>query len=243
MGTHWYAYQRDHISTLNKLKDLKFGQLMQCKLCQAYWFVESDQGLMDRVYPEDFPAIEAWNWLQLQPDGDQEKALEEIGATPPDIYGGLQDYIRIPCSCTLKSGEARDLCILRFQKRPPLTVLKREREGYVLLNEVEKIFSSPFALRRAPRYASTQAEELSYGYSPTSVKAPNGQDYVLNGTIDFFYTDGIKGSELQLISKEEERKKKNYGKGIDGLINQKMTIIIADWDDKYLTYRIEDPDP
>jgi hypothetical protein len=176
-----------------------------------------------------------WNKRNLFANNYIFNKLMDIGVTPPDIYGNLSEFVRIPCKCVTKRGQEIDYCIVSFQKSPPN--YSQLGEGDVLfIDEVANIYESEYALSTQVRTKTSLAEEVGMGFSPTLVYAPDGMKFVLNGVTNFFDGYGHKGKDITLLENDIQFSE-NEIIYYDNSINKKIMWIIADLIDQS-TYKV-----
>lgn len=188
--------------------------------------------------PEEFiDMVVKWSERVLLPNDNLLSKLKEIGATPPDLYGNLKEYIRIPCKCVTKLNEEIDFCIVSFQRFPPDYHQRTSGKKIIFIDELVDVLESEYALNRQVRLATTKAQEVRMGFSPTFVTTPDDKLFILGGITDFFECDGYKGKDITLPKEDiylSEKRSIFYKKGY----YEKITWVIADWKDEYKQIRI-----
>ena len=65
-------------------------------------------------------------------------------------------------------------------------------------SEIASITESPFALPLSVRKASSLAEEMSMGFSPTVIEMVDGRKFVLNGASSFMTIAGYRGRDAEV---------------------------------------------
>ncbi len=180
-----YAQNHPHAHNLyayESSKKLRIGSLFKCKSCSHPWYLDKDELFMNSVPLEKLELIEEWNISPIHLTNEQLEILTKIGSTPPDIYGNGRQYRQTPCRVVAKTGEIFNFAIISQQQHTPF----EEHRKYRLVTEIQDIQPSPCALPLEVRIATTQAEEMSYGFAPTVVEKPNGDRMILNWTQDFY---------------------------------------------------------
>jgi hypothetical protein len=109
-------FESEFSEPLPVFKKLKFGELLKCPECKAVWFIDDEKKNLDIVKRGNLKVIEEWSSKNLMLTAGQFKLLKVIGATPPDIYGNMSEFISIPCKCTFKDGKTSDFCINQHSK-------------------------------------------------------------------------------------------------------------------------------
>lgn len=217
----------------------KGGELLKCPHCGRMFLIEESQGTRQDVLSDDLKRIEQWENGSYHPTPEQRRVLAEIGATPPHVYGSGREVICFPCEGRLKGDSQIRKLFLSFGKIPPLE-LWHEKKAYHLITDIEEIRPSDFVLPREIRYATSQTDEISNGFAPTIIVAPNGREYLLNGVNDFFWRDGFKGSEMRL-GDNGKRTLHEKSHGIPYTKNSLMLIdiVVGDWSDDLERLRIK----
>jgi hypothetical protein len=178
---------------LQRESGLKFGSLYACPTCGEKWYLDRLEEWMSVIPRDRLPLLQEWNGRDLILPAELLAVAQEIGATPPDIYGNGSEYVQVPCDVTTKAGERITMALLSFQGSPPI-----EQSSHTIrfADEIASLRPSEFALTREVRLATSQATEQLNGFAPTHVKAPDGRFFVLNWTVDLFFEGGVKGSDL-----------------------------------------------
>lgn len=219
-------YRANFLSTLENFDVCKYGRLLRCKKCNAFWFISEKNIIMDYISEDHIQLFNEWNNRNLIASNSILNKLKSIGATPPDIYGNLNNFVRVPCQCITKSGHKMDFCVVSFQKSPPNHF--QLSEGKLLfIDEVADVQESEYALSMKVRTQTSLAEELRYGFSPTPVHTRDGKTFILNGVTNFFDGYGYKGKDISLL---EDNIQFNETESIyyDNSIEKQITWIIAD---------------
>ena len=239
----WKANDK-FILAFKEVKEIKFGSLVSCPECgniytKTAYPVGRGNVQLNKIGKSELASVEKWNEVKLSPTKEQLKVLKEIGATPPDAYTNGSDTITFPCKVVLKNKKELDYCYLYFRMQPPLKSNLYGAKNYYLLNEVDTILPSEFALSKEVRYATTRANELQMSFAPTVVIGPDKKKYYFNWTNDFLDFNGWKGDEIKLPKDYSF----NYKKPPEGGIipfNHEYYIIVGDWSKSLLKLRIED---
>ena len=232
----WDTYLNEYVSSLQNYKKCKNGILFQCKRCETFWFLGNRQSQMESISKSYLNLVLEWDKRSLSPNDKILSKFSDIGATPPDIYGNGEEYIRIPCKCITKDEEI-DFCIVSFQKSPPDYFQRENGNRIIFIDELVDIEESKYALNKEVRLATSLAYEVSMCFSPTCVVEPNGKVYILNGITDFFEDYEVIGKDIALPKHEIalNRDKSIY---YDKSYYKKITWVIADWKDEYSYLRI-----
>lgn len=149
---------------------------------------------MQFVSSERLELVEKWDKAPIRLSASQMVELEDIGCTPPDVYGNGVQFQETPCLVVTKDGETIDLAVVSLQRHAPI----EQWRPYRLASDIEEIRLSPFALPLAVRRATARAEEIRMGFSPTLVILPSGEELALNGTNHFLVWNGCDASRVQL---------------------------------------------
>jgi hypothetical protein len=94
-------------------------------------------------------------------------------------------------------GEQIDLAIVSLQQYAPF----EEWRDYRLGSEIATLRPSSHALPLAVRIASSRAEEVRMGFSPTLIDLPGGEWLALKGRASFLVRPGCNSSEAVLSSR------------------------------------------
>jgi hypothetical protein len=240
----WLWGARDKfIVAFKEVKELKFGSLVSCPECENIYSKTSYPAAkgtvqLTRVGKSELAGVEKWNAAKLTPTKEQLKVLKEIGATPPDAYTNGSDTISFPCKCILKNKKELDYCYVYFRMQPPLKSNLYGAKSYYLLNEVETILPSEFALSKEVRYATTRANELQMSFAPTVVLGPDKKKYYFNWTNEFIAFKDWVGSDIKLPKDYSY----NYKKPPEGGIipfDHDYHIVLGDWSSSLLKLRIQ----
>jgi hypothetical protein len=66
-------------------------------------------------------------------------------------------------------------------------------------SEIAEVSASAFALPREVREASSRAQEMRMGFSPTLIEMPDGKRFVMNGMTSLMVEQGYEASDARLI--------------------------------------------
>jgi len=200
---NWQYALKNSKSDLPKIKNLyvnpqklKTGTLYQCKSCGAHWYLDADKQLMNFVQEEKLDVISRWSETNLKLKAGHILALNNIGETPPDLYGNGSKCRETPCQVKTKNGDLFECAIVTIQSHAPF----EEWREYKLASEIEEISESAYALPLDVRLATTQADEIRMGFAPTIVELSNGERSILNLTTNFLKINGISTSESKVCS-------------------------------------------
>ena len=186
-------------TALHPVRDLRRGKLYACKHCGGHWYLDAKEEIMTHVLPERLGILEAWNAAETRLNGDLLERLKNIGAIPPELYGGAPDFICVPCSVTTQKNEKIDLAKVCFQTGPPI---EDWRKKIYFLSEIKDLSDSEYALPADVRIQTARAAEVSMGLAPTMVQAQDGQQFILNGPTDFFVESEYKGRDIRVSDRE-----------------------------------------
>ncbi len=225
-----------YLRDLRLVQKIKIGNLFVCPACSSYWFHEVNSGekeYLTYISEKAFRLLKMWGAAPQKFSEDNLKALQAIGATPPDIYGNGSEHVSVPCKCYFDDGTSNDKCIVRFMKKP----LIGTDWNYGLAENVVKIEPSIYGVTKELRLALSLSSEVRMGYSPSRVKTTTNEFYIINGTPEIFSHKNIKGSQLGSLTREEcERiNSKKETAPFEGLISddvdykKDLLIVIADW--------------
>ncbi len=226
-------------------KELKFGELVACHLCESLFiklrdprYVENKNTVsLDFISNDKLKGLEEWESRNLSTTPKQQKVLKKIQATPPDCYTNGSEYIQFPCKCILKDGRVLEMCILQFRRTPP----DIHNEGEIIyLDQVKEILESDYTLPPKVRYATTRAQEMANGFAPTVVKLPTGGNYVFSWTRHFFASTKIKGKDIKTFLEEYPYGVKNASeKEMGKILDIPIYYIYAHWDSNLLKFEIK----
>jgi hypothetical protein len=180
--------------------------------------------MMSIINEKELELIEKWTARKLPiPDHIFEK-LKDIQAVSLSSPGNDVLHARIPCK-VITDTEEIDFSYIYLQQGPPSTLLT---DNVRLIDEIKDITKSSYALPKEIRYAAYHAPEISMGYSPAEIEAPEGRRFIIDSYREFFDWAGYKGEDMKL-AKQGER--------LNGQFVQfdirVTTSFFGDWDDKY----------
>lgn len=192
-----FAHQRgspqdkERIAPLERWKSLRRGELYRCNVCHEVWHLDGGGKTMTHVSSARLPLVLAWDRAPIKLADDLEVRLEQIGPTPPDVYGNGSDRRVTPCKVVTTMGEEIDPAMICLQLDAPVQDHMRFRLG----SEVAGIEVSELALPLEVRLASSRAEEMRMGFYPSLIEMPDGKRYVLNGMTSFMAESGYNASD------------------------------------------------
>jgi hypothetical protein len=224
-ATSFNDFANHYIGPFTSKTRLKFGELLQCTVCGMHWYTCEGSTWVDAVRDNDLRTIDDWSNRDLSVKPEHLAVLRSIGCTPSDYYGNLSEFIRIPCKCILTNGNEIDKALVSIQRRPPVGFSAMVMKSFLYIDEIAKVQPSEFSLPLEVRVATSQAREVSMGFSPTVVLAPYNILYILNGPNNFFQECDIKGNQITLAKavKINFKTMKYESTSIPG------TLVIADW--------------
>jgi hypothetical protein len=150
---------------------------------------------MTHVSSERLPLVLEWNRAPIQLSDDMEAALAGIRPTPPDMYGNGKERRVTPCKVTSHSGQLFEVAMVCVQLDAPVQDWMQFRLG----SEIAEIADSDFALPFDVRLASSRAEEIRMGFSPSLIEMPDGKRFVLNGMTNFMVEGGYRASDSRVV--------------------------------------------
>lgn len=187
------AEDLDRVAPFVPWKDLRRGTLFRCNVCGQVWHLDGGGQIMTHVADERLPLVLQWNEEPIALTEDLQARLEQIGPTPPDVYGNWSDRRVTPCRVATITGEVVDPAMVCVQLEAPIQVGMDFRLG----NEVADVTESEFALPLDVRLASSRAEEMRNGFSPSLIQMPDGNRFVLNGMTSFMAEQGYKAGDAR----------------------------------------------
>jgi hypothetical protein len=184
------------ISSFAYWKELRRGVLYRCKVCDEVWHLDGNAEELTHVQPERLSLVLDWNREPIPLLPSISDALERIGPTPPDLYGNGKERRVTPCKVISRSGESFEMAMVCFQQDAPV----QDHMHFRLGSEIAKITESPFALPLSVREASSRAEEMRMGFSPTLIEMLDGKRFVLNGMTSFMAMHGYSASDARVVN-------------------------------------------
>lgn len=128
----------------------------------------------------------AWNAAPISLPPRLAAMVDEIGPTPPDIYGNGRERRVTPCAVQTNSGEVFERAMICVQPDAPVEDWMQARLG----SEIAEIRPSQDALPLEVRRASSRAHEMRMGFYPSLIEMPDKRRFVLNGMTSFMVVDG-----------------------------------------------------
>ena len=187
---------KERIALFALWRPLRRGQLHRCRMCQAIWHLDGDAQDMTHVENERLDLVLAWDREPIGVPPDIVAIAEKIGPTPPDVYGNGHERRVTPCAITTVSGTTFETALICVQLDAPVQAHMQFRLG----SEIASIRESPFALPAEVRRASSRAEEMRMGFSPTLIEMLDGRRFVMNGMTSFMVVDGYDASEARVVT-------------------------------------------
>lgn len=184
----------EDLAVFEPTKQLRYGTLYHCRVCGQSWYLYGTPARMNFVLQEKLAFIEQWQKHPQRLNRSLLKALKKIGPTPPDIYSNGSEYEMTPCMVVTKKGEKIELALVCKQKHAPYEEWREVR----FASEIAEIHPSPYALPRAIREATAEAEEIRMSFAPTLIKLPDESYVVLNWTENFFVWPNCPAGEVRL---------------------------------------------
>ncbi|MDO9474222.1 MAG: hypothetical protein Q7J28_14300 [Caulobacter sp.] len=138
----------------------------------------------------------AWDAAPITLPPDLVHIVQQIGPTPPDVYGNGRERRVTPCAVETSSGEIFERAMICVQADAPVEDHMQFRLG----SEIASIHESAFALPAEVRRASSLAPEMRMGFSPTLIEMPDGRRFVMNGMTSFMLVDGYAAKDAQVTN-------------------------------------------
>lgn len=177
-------------------RGLRRGTLFRCIVCDEVWHLDGRGQGMTHVPGERLPLVFGWDEEPICLTEDQQARVEQIGPTPPDTYGNGSDRRVTPCRVTTTAGEIVDPAMVCIQLEVPVQTGFDFRLG----SEVADVAESEFALPLDVRLASSRAEEMRMGFSPSLIDMPDGKRFVLNGMTSFMAEEGYNACDARVAT-------------------------------------------
>jgi hypothetical protein len=216
-----------YASSLSRKSNLKWGTLHFCPTCGRAWYLDGLQEKMTLVPKEKETLLTEWSSSPLYLTPELWAKAKAIGATPAHVFSGDKYFAEVPCRVVTREGETLDKCLLTFKTAPPL---ENYQSKVRFLKDVADILPSDFALPASIRAATSRSQQEKTGRAPTRVTSPEGREFCLNWTVNFFDTKGFRGKDARLAT----QKLKPKG-GRIRVINEPIddiTFFIGDWSEK-----------
>ena len=184
----------ERLASIIKWQSLRRGWLYRCHACHEVWHLDGGGQTMTHVNSAKLPIVFEWDREPIRLADELEARLEQIGPTPPDVYGNGNDKRVTPCKVSTITGEQVDPAIVCVQLDAPV----QDHMHFRLGREIADIQDSEFTLPLEVRLASSRAEEMRMGFSPSLIEMPDGKRYVLNGRTSFMAEPGYSASDAQV---------------------------------------------
>ena len=178
------------------LKPMKSGELYECKVCSAKWYVDGDGILAHFINASQLPSLMAWDNSKVDLTAEQRSTLHKIGNTSSDTHGNSSQYEEYPCTVETTDGEKIDIAVVSIQLTAPL----RRSQNSRLASDIKSIEPSPYALPLNVRQATCEAEEVAMDFAPTLITLSNGEKRILNWTQHFLMIPGVDASATKVCS-------------------------------------------
>jgi hypothetical protein len=175
---------------------LRRGQLYRCRVCGAVWHLDGNSERMTHVADGRLDLVLAWDRQPITLPPEIFAIAEQIGPTPPDLYGNGRERRVTPCAIETVSGEILETAMICIQPEAPVEDHMQFRLG----SEIARIYESPFALPAEVRRATSRAEEMQMGFSPTFVEMADGRRFVMNGMTSFMVEKGYDAREARITN-------------------------------------------
>jgi hypothetical protein len=214
--------------------ELKYGRLLLCQDCENYWYEDYEPYHRYRsLLKTNLQSTLEWNANLPIATENQKTILREIKANPLSNSGSNRDFIDFPVSIYY-DGKWFESTIIRFQKLPPFLTMFGKCEDFIRLDAVREVKPSEYALSNVIRSFGDLDWELGLTDRPLITYGPNQKFYSVWVRQNFFFLDGLKGSELKLESffSKVEGKSINFESS-----SLPIKYVIADWDEELNKYR------
>jgi len=199
-------------------EDINIGvtQTKQCKKCLTNYYCSNKT--FRPLTDEQKSMLETWNCNKLKLTNEHFKIVNEIG-----LSKYWNDSKGIPCRVKLTNGEEIDFCTLIITSKLPIHNSFKHYKRTILISEIDSISESEYGLSQSIREKANRAQERRMGFYPTVLKHNNKLIVTRSENMNFF-TENIKGSELENTQEQWSHNDNNYTYEID-LENQ--TLIVA----------------
>lgn len=177
-------------------RSLRRGTLYRCRICQAVWHLDSRAERMTHVNDGRIELVLAWDSAPIALPPDLLQVVQQIGPTPPDLYGNGRERRVTPCAVETSSGDRFERAMICVQADAPVEDHMQFRLG----SEIVSIHESAFALPAEVRRASSLAPEMRMGFSPILIEMPDGRRFVMNGMTSFMLVDGYAAKDAQVAN-------------------------------------------
>lgn len=143
-----YAQERrseedlERIALFEPWQSLRKGSLYRCRTCQASWHLDNLATRMTHVEDSRLSLVLDWNAGPINLPAHLASVIEEIGPTPPDVYGNGLERRVTPCAVQTTSGEVVERAMVCVQPDAPVEDWMRFRLG----SEIASIRPSKNAL-------------------------------------------------------------------------------------------------
>jgi len=191
-GSSEYADRR---AAFTQWKLLRRGALYRCNLCDEVWHLDGADQMMTHVGAARLPLVLEWDRQPITLATSIETRLDQIGPTPPDVYGNGRERRVTPCKITTTAGEEIDPAMVCVQLDAPVQDYGKTRLG----SEIASVSDSAFALPLDVRLASSRAHEMRMGFSPSLIEMPDGKRFVLNGMTSFMAEPGYDATAARVV--------------------------------------------
>lgn len=194
---HRRAQDVERLSAFISWRRLRRGELFQCEACHELWHLDGGCQILTHISPARLPLILEWDRQSIKLREDWKYRLDQIGSTPPDLYGNGTDRRVTPCKVVTILGEQVDPAMVCVQLDAPVEHHMQFRLGIDVAGIEESEFALPFEVRSA----TSQAEELRMGFSPSLIEMPDGKRFMLNGRTNFMSEHGYAASDARKSKK------------------------------------------
>ncbi|HEX8755071.1 MAG TPA: hypothetical protein VF745_01935 [Steroidobacteraceae bacterium] len=195
-----YPQMRRDVSVFVRPREMRCGKLYECVSCGQPWYLYGEPAVMNIVPRQRLALLEKWNGRPIILQQGHMDQLLAIGQTPPYPYGIFRHCQETPCSVSTADGEQIDLAVVTMQRHAPFEQWREYRLG----SEIATVRPSPHALPLAVRIASSRAEEVRMGFSPTLIDLPGGEWLALKGRASFLVWPGCESSEVTVSGREAD---------------------------------------
>lgn len=184
----------ERVAPFVRWKLLRRGSLYRCNSCNEVWHLDGADQTMTYVSSARLPLVLEWDRQPITLPEEMGARLEEIGHTPPDVYGNGSGQRVTPCKVITIAGEEVDPAMVCIQLDAPVQEYMETRLG----SEISSISNSSFALPLDVRLASSRAHETRMGFSPSLIEMADGKRFVLNGRTSFMAESSYDAAQARI---------------------------------------------
>lgn len=173
---------QDRLKQLRFERSLRFGSLFRCSVCDGHWYLDADREMVTVITSYALPLVEAWDACQQRLGVEAEVVLNSIGATIHEGYSA--QGAMFPCRVETYDGVSFDPAMIILINAPPLPYFPEDFRNKRLVSEISKVSTSKFVLPLDIRNATSNAQELAMGWTPTRLDVGE-RTYLTHGPRNF----------------------------------------------------------